>query len=782
MRKEVILLLFFLLIVFICHGQKPALVQGFVLDGSTKLPISDVEIILEHQGIGTISESDGKFELMIKSPGKYFIIFSHIAYKNRRFKITISDKLSDKNLKTIHLFPKIENLNEVIVKDEISKDAPYLKITLGKKEIEESQASGVGGFLRSVPNVSGIRKGGMGIDPVVRGFKFSQLNILANDGLKIEGGCPNRMDPTSSHINLNDIDKIEIIKGPFALRYGPSFGGVINMKTIQPHAFETFDLKLIAKKGFVSNYNGNTERIAIKGGNRNFYFIVSGNNKKYGNYSDGNGKNVKSEFEKYEYSIGVGAKITEKQEVKFYLNNSFGRNVLFPALPMDERSDDTRLLSADYNISELSETLKSIKLKIYNSDVKHIMDNKNRPFSDTVVAISSIHAIKSGYRTELEMKIGKIQLFAGSDFENTLKDGERKKHMIKEPKLPVKTEKLWNNAKISNLGLFSQLSTTHNSFEFITAFRFDFNKAGSNDLILKAMSGKVLYSNPDVDSDFINFSFSGGVKRYFSQNFSMMLSAGRGVRSPDMLERFIILLPVGYDNFDYLGNPKLKPEKNYEVDITLSFENQNLGIFELNGFYSYIKDFISSKMIPPSQIKPQTKDVAGVKQFCNLNYVKLFGFEFAYAKHLSKYFELTIKAATTKGINPKTTKYIIENNQVVGEEIVKNDPLPEIPPFETSVDISYKFFNSTFLPNANFRFVAAQNNASKAFYESKTPGFALMDIGFLYKYNKNFTVSGGVKNVFNKTYYEHLNRRIIGSNNKLFEPGRVFFINLIFEI
>jgi len=781
-KKEALFLIFFLLMVFICHGQKPALVQGFVIDESTKLPISDVEVILENLRIGTISESNGKFELEIKTQGKYFLVFKHIAYKNKRLKITISDKLTNVNLKNIFLFPKIENLNEVIVRDKISEEIPYLKITLGKKEIEEKQASGVGDFLRSVPNVSGIRKGGSGIDPVVRGFKFSQLNVLANDGLKIEGGCPNRMDPTSSHINIYDINKIEIIKGPFALRYGPSFGGVINMKTLQPQPFKKFSLKLNAMKGFESNYDGTSERIAIKGGNKKFYFIVSGNKKEYRNYTDGNGEKVKSEFEKYDYSIGVGAKITKKQEIKLYLNNSFGRNVLFPALPMDERSDDTRLLSANYNILELSENIKNIKLKIYNSDVKHIMDNKNRPFSDTVVAISSIHAIKSGYRAEVEMEIGKIKLFAGSDFENTLKDGDRKKYLIKQPGLPVKTEKLWNDAEINNLGFFSELSTTHNDFEYVAAFRLDYNKAGSNDLILKTMNGKVIYSNPDVDSDFINFSLSGGLRKYFSEKFSVMLSAGRGVRSPDMVERFIILLPVGYDNFDYLGNPKLKPEKNNELDLSLRFENHNFGIFELNGFYSYVEDFISSKMIPPSEIKPQTKDVAGVKQFCNLDNVSLFGFEFAYKNHLSSRLELDLKAAITRGINPETVKYIIENKQVVAEEKIKNDPLPEIPPFEASLDFSYKFFNSTFIPNVNFRFVAAQNNISEAFYESKTPGFALMNLRFLYKYNTNFSISGGVKNVFNTAYYEHLNRRIIGSDKKIFEPGRVFFINLFFEI
>ena len=30
---------------------------------------------------------------------------------------------------------------------------------------------------------------------------------------------------------------------------------------------------------------------------------------------------------------------------------------------------------------------------------------------------------------------------------------------------------------------------------------------------------------------------------------------GRGVRSPNMVERYITLLPVGFDRYDYLGYP-----------------------------------------------------------------------------------------------------------------------------------------------------------------------------------------------------------------------------------
>ena len=42
--------------------------------------------------------------------------------------------------------------------------------------------------------------------------------------------------------------------------------------------------------------------------------------------------------------------------------------------------------------------------------------------------------------------------------------------------------------------------------------------------------------------------------------------------------------------------------------------------------------------------------------------------------------------------------------------------------------------------------------------------------------------SVGIKNIANTAYYEHLNRRIIGYEEKLYEPGRSFYINLLLSL
>lgn len=92
-----------------------------------------------------------------------------------------------------------------------------------------------GAFLLSSPVVAGIRKsGGYGVDPVLRGFKYEQINIVMDDGHTALAACPNRMDPPASQIPMNMMENVEILKGPHALRYGSTNGGTIHFRSTPP--------------------------------------------------------------------------------------------------------------------------------------------------------------------------------------------------------------------------------------------------------------------------------------------------------------------------------------------------------------------------------------------------------------------------------------------------------------------------------------------------------------------------------------------------------------------
>ena len=672
------------------------------------------------------------------------------------------------------------HLNEVLIE---GKKPAHTIIQLKSRSFEVKSIPDIGDLLRTVPNVSGIRKGGACIDPVIRGFRYSQLNIMLNNGTKIEGGCPNRMDPVTSHVEEEDVKNIEVIKGPYVLKYGPSFGGIVNMITDMPHFYSNPELHTRAFYGFETNANGQREHLSLYGGNKSLYFNVSGGYKNFGNYKDGNDKTIKTSFQKYNFSGNLAYRIKQNQMLMLSYYETHGRDVLFPALAMDEKSDDTRIFSLDYHAKQLAKNIRFFDCKIYRSQVDHLMDNSKRANYSTMEAVSDVDALNSGGRTEIGFLLGKSMLNIGADYERIDKDGNKKMTMIMDMggiiTRSTKKFNIWNKALIQNTGVFAEYITNIKSFNVVASLRGDYNAASSDDTLTLEKDGTNYFT--DNSSNFINYSFGFTISRKIMENFNVGFSIGMGTRSPNMLERYIKFMPVGFDNYDYLGNPQLKPEKNHQLDISLEYDNETFGNVLVNGFYSHITDYITGQMLSPSVATPQSQWVLGVKQFKNVDEVNFTGFELKYQLPDKYRFGGSLQAAYTRATIPSTTKYIVVNNEVTSEKIIHNDPLPEIPPFESTLELNYKLLNNKLIPSLSWRLVAEQNQVSNAFYEATTPGFQLLNFSLTYTPYKFVTIASGVKNIFDKPYYEHLNRKIIGSTSKLYEPGRLFFINLLIQ-
>jgi iron complex outermembrane receptor protein len=343
----------------------------------------------------------------------------------------------------------------------------------------------------------------------------------------------------------------------------------------------------------------------------------------------------------------------------------------------------------------------------------------------------------------------------------------------------VKHVNVWLDAVYNNAGAFAEYKIPLKNIDFTAALRFDYNQATSGDTFRLVKDGIAYYD--DLNSDFFNVSFNLGIKKQLVSWLFLSAALGKGTRSPSVLERFIKLMPVQYDSYDYLGNPQLKPENNYQADLSLQAHNPNYGSVSVGGFFSLVTDYIIGKVVPPSVIKPATQGVPGVKQFSNADLVYLTGFEVSYQSPVTKKWGLIANLAATYGTQPEAIKYIVSGGQVTGEETIKNDPLPEIPPLEGSLRLSYKFLKGKLVPNASVRLVSEQNRISQSYGELKTPGFITAAASVNYSPCKFASFVGGVENIFDTPYYEHLNRRIVGSTERLYEPGRVFYFTTIFR-
>ncbi|MCF8298381.1 MAG: TonB-dependent receptor, partial [Saprospiraceae bacterium] len=578
-KKIIISLLFVLIVIGNLFSQQS--ISGKIYNEKTKQAIPNVEVVLKPLNKGSVTNKEGKFFFENIESGNYTIIVSHIGFVKQKKAITI-----EKNQNMIldfNLISEIFQLDPIEIRQSRMTKIPYIQNEVLRAELDQAGIKDIGEYMRTIPNVSGVRKGGSAVDPVVRGFKFSQLNVSLDNGIKIVGGCPNRMDPTVSHVASEDIEKIEVIKGPHVLRYGPAFGGVVNLITYKPTAFKTkkFELHAKAMKAYDSNANGNRERLFLTGGNNKVYFSLSGNRKNYGNYKDGNGDEVLSKFLKYNYTAKLGVKIKENQELLFSFDDSHTRDCYFPALPMDERIDDTRVMSINYSAKMVSKRVMGIMASAYNTDVWHVMDNKERGISDTAVTISKVQTYTRGASVGTMLKVwNNSKLRIGTGFMNVDKVGNRFRTYLQDPingQLP-KTNETLMDGNVTNAGLLLELTKDIGTFNIVAAARFDVNMAKSEDTI------KIIYNGihyfDEIESTHKNLSASLAINKPVSEKFSIGLAMGRGVRSPNLLERYVKLLPVGYDNFDYLGNPQIKPEANHQIDLSCKYNSEKIGYLE----------------------------------------------------------------------------------------------------------------------------------------------------------------------------------------------------------
>ncbi len=772
-----------MLAILICTSQQIISqsnnISGEVIDNTTGMAISNVVVGVINTNNITVTDENGLFHLSIKNTNEVKLIFSHISYINMEVKITPEIMKSPIIIK---LEKDALNLGVIEIMGEKNIRTPFSIAKIDIKQLDETNLTDIGAVLAMEPNIGGVRKGATGIDPVVRGFKYSQVSVQLNDGTRIEGGCPNRMDPTASHININDISSISIYKGPFVLKYGSGFGGLIILETHKPIFYNKYENHISLILGGQTNQQGTRTGIRVVGGNSIISYLFSTNWNKYGDYTAGNGDIIKASSNNYNVVGGIGIRPASGHVINLSVDRSWGRNVDFPTLPMDERKDDTQIFQLSYLASNFKNSVNFIKVAAYYSDVNHVMDNKNRPFSDTVVAISSIHAIVNGGKVALNMDVFKGNLEFGSNFEQIRKDGNRDKQLIMQPNLPSITENLWNNAKINNLGIYAEYQKIINRLNWVIALRTDFNSAKSDPMLRVTKNGDLVYENTDTDSEYFNLSFSAGLSWQINLKSEINFSVGKGTRSPDMTERFIILLPVGYDPYDYLGNPKLLPENNHELDIGYTHDCTRSGYFNASVFFSYVTDYISAVILPPSQVKPQTSGVLGVKKFINIDEAYLYGFEILYNTPQKNKWQIKFNTAYTAGVNPTAIKYVYDNGEIIDEISIHNDPLPEIPPLESNIWFRYKFFKNRLTPEINIRMVAKQNKISKAYDEQNTPGFNLINFKVSYVYSQRLNINLGVNNIFDINYYEHLNRRIIGTHSPFYEPGRLFYTNLIINL
>lgn len=619
---------------------------------------------------------------------------------------------------------------------------------------KENLAYDGGEILKRTPAISGIRKSGSyGFDPVMRGFKYDQLNVVMNGTQCATAACPNRMDPPTSQMAPNMVKRVEILKGPYALRFGGGLGGTINYVTEEP----SFDIRKIS--GRVSgNYDSNNAAYKTEGlvkcQQRKMYLSLLGSLASGNDYRDGSGNYIPADYTRTSVGINAGVKIREKQIIELTAFQNNAKDVDFVGLMMDLRNDKTIMLNASHIYKSGNNRLSEIKTTFFYSGVDHLMDNLLKNLNPRMMdASTKAETVNLGGRSEATLKWLNGVLYAGIDVKQEGAEGLRTRKMLMGPMAgKVFIDNAWQHGTINKTGFFAEYNHSIDDWRLVGSSRIEINKAN----VLDA-DQSFLELNPTPESIQINPNISFGALKNIKRNVAIGFWLARVQRSGGLTERYINKFAVGNDPYELIGNPNLRPEINNQMDLTFEYKAKMIAL-SADVFSSYMQDYITSFI--DGNIPKLTPSSPGVRKFENIPGVIKAGFELSASHHLANWLCQNFDLAYTYGQN-------IENNEA----------LPEIAPLDLRYSLKSHHLKHKLQTEMALRYVAAQNRISKEFGESASASFFTVDLEFGYHNSGNWTVAAGVHNILDATYAEHLNRSTLGMNAGLMNaPGRNFFI------
>lgn len=175
-----------------------------------------------------ITNTSGK--AIVESETPFILVISKIGY------ITVADTLNPGENKTYSLATSNINLKDVVITGQfeaVTADKSVQKVrVIDRQRIEQQGAVNLRDLLTNELNIRLDQDAVLGSQLNIMGISGANVKILI-DGVPVIGRNDGNID--ISQINLNNIERVEIIEGPMSVIYGTdAIAGTINLITKKP--------------------------------------------------------------------------------------------------------------------------------------------------------------------------------------------------------------------------------------------------------------------------------------------------------------------------------------------------------------------------------------------------------------------------------------------------------------------------------------------------------------------------------------------------------------------
>ena len=568
-------LLFFLFSTYLLSSQT----LKFVDTDNNAIKDVYLEFSYKNQKIKKISDENGIIKLNQFYNKELFYSISHVSF------ITISSK-SVLNDTTFYLEKNNFIVDEVFVTGQIKptkiSDVIQKSIIISKKDIEMQAANNLKDLLEKQLNMSVTVDNILGSSVSIQGISGQNVKILI-DGVPVIGRLNGNIDLTQ--INLNNIERVEIIEGPLSVNYGTdALAGTINLIT---------DKQL--NDGFSSIYNLYYETV----GQYNFDFILNFKRKGHSinfdfgrKYFDGWSKNddfnlfpvsqladtnrVKSWNPKEQYFGKVQYSYKTDNSLLRVFYDSFDEKISnfgFPRLPYYENAFDDYYFTKRNNVA---------------IDYKYIFnDNKNLHL---ISSYSNFNRRKNTYFKDLTT-LEEVLTNNNSDQDTSLFN-------------LIMNKLIFSSFKSNN---FNYQIGIDSKFENGEGIRITNNKQISDQAIYFSSKWKPLKNLSFKPALRLSYNSMFNVPVIPSLNtmllvndFNIRFAYAKGFRSPSIKELYFEFVDV---NHNILGNENLVPENSdnfqFNLDYSKRFSNYKIET-GIKLFHNDIRNLITLAQSPNS--------------------------------------------------------------------------------------------------------------------------------------------------------------------------------------
>ena len=587
--------------------------QGKITDQNGE-PVIGANIYLQELKTGAVTDNNGNYQIDNLPRRAVLIQISSLGYKM----ISEIIDLSSTTHKDYVMKESVTEIAEVTVTgqaitSQLTKTpTPVSIVTLS--ELQQHASTNIIDALSAQPGVSQITTGGGISKPVIRGLGYNRV-VVVNDGVRQEG--QQWGDEHGIEIDENQVNRVEILKGPASLLYGSdAMAGVISFfsSPILPQD----KVQLNASTNYQTNNGLMGYSLDYAGHKNTFVWDVR--------YSGKQAHAYQNKYDGYVYGSGfkenAASAMVGTSNWWGYSHLTLSMYHLTPGIVEGERDSLTGKFikpvvlpdgTVGHDIATRAD-FTSYKHQMPYQQVYHYkavwnnnillgtgslkaslgyQQNRRQEFANVLTPNNyglyfQLHTINYDVHYEAQEKGGYSYSFGVSGM------GQRS--------LNKGTEFLVPEYSLFDIGAFAVAKKTIGKLDISGGLRFDNRSETGKSLYLNANDAKTTASDPTATQRFFAFSkdFNGvsgslGASLQLNDNWITKLNLSQGFRAPSIGELASNGVHDGTVRYE-IGNSGLKSEHSLQLDYELGYNTEHVTA-KVNLFANNIRNYIYSHKI-----------------------------------------------------------------------------------------------------------------------------------------------------------------------------------------